>query len=287
MSVRIEQAIATDLSKVLPLLAGFRNPRITEAHWRRLFDYAWPVEELSRGWILRDDAEAVGFFGTLWSEREIDGRRERICNLTSWITLPAYRHHAMRLLQAVLTATGCTITCHTPAPALYPLYRRLGFTDLETHLRILLPRPAGQHLRDWVRCRATTDPARIAQHLHAPDVAILVAHLPLQCGHLLVWEGERYCYIVWTRTRGKRFPFAHLHYVSHAGLFSRNLDRIRLHLAIAARTPLVMIDERLTAGMELPHSRSTPLGHPHVYRSTTLAPGQVDNLYSELVVLGL
>ena len=93
---------------------------------------------------LRDGDRVVGFIGTIWSVREIGGKTERFCNLSSWITLPEYRNHSLQLFKAVMELRDCTITCHTPAGPLYPLYRRFGFSDLETKLRIIRPLPAWQ-----------------------------------------------------------------------------------------------------------------------------------------------
>lgn len=285
--IRVETAAAADYGEVLPLFGGFKNPKITTEQWRSLFHYSWPAPVDARGFILRDGKRAVGFFGTVWSERTINGRSERICNLSSWITLPEYRNHSLLLFKEVAALRDCTITCHSPAPQLYPIYKRFGFRDLETKLRILLPRPAWQGLRTWVGDRAIADPDEIAPLLSHQERAILESHRSHRCGHLLLLGKTDSCYLLFTKTKGKRFPFAHVHYLSNGEVFARNLDRIRLHLLLSMGTPLVMIDARLVAGLKLPHSREVNLGVPHIFRSETLVPEQVDNLYSELILLGL
>jgi len=285
--IRVEIATAGDCEEVLPLFEGFRNPKITEEQWRSLFHYTWPAPTDARGFILRDGKRAVGFFGTVWSERTVDGRIERICNLSSWITLPEYRNHSLLLFKEVAALRDCTITCHSPAPQLYPLYKRFGFRDLETKLRILLPRPAWQGVGTWLGDRALSDPDEIAPLLNESDRAILEAHRIHRCGHLLLLGNTDACYLIFTKTKGKRFHFAHVHYLSNGTVFARNLDRVRLHLLLSTGTPLVMIDARLVAELKFPHSREVALGVPHIFRSETLAPEQVDNLYSELILLGL
>lgn len=285
--IRVDEATRADCEQVLPLFAGFNNPKITPAQWRSLFHYSWPATTEARGFVLRDGERAAGFFGTIWSEREIAGRRERMCNLSSWITLPEYRNQSLLLLKAVMALGDCTITCHSPAGPLYPLYKRFGFHDLETRLRILLPRPAWQSPADWLGYSSSSDPDFIAEHVSEADRAVLEAHRPHRCGHLLIHGGGSYCYLIHTKTKGKRYHFSHLHYLSDRDIFLRNLDRIRLRLLCANATPLIMIDSRLVAGLDIPHSREVPLGIPHVYRSATLAPAQIDNLYSELILLGL
>jgi hypothetical protein len=228
----------------------------------------------------------VGFFGTIWSEREIGGRRERLCNLTSWITLPEYRNHSLLLLKAILALGDCTITCHSPAPHLYPIYKKFGFHDLETNLRIVLPWPSLPP-RMGFGGRVFTDPAKIGPRLDEGERRILEAHRVPGCGHLLIESRGGSCYLVFTRTRGRRRYFSHLHYVGNPPVLVRFLDRLKLHLFTVNRTPLIMLDARLAAGLDLPGSRVVPLGVPHVFRSGSLAPAQIDNLYSELILLGL
>lgn len=284
--IRVESATPAMFAEIAPLLAGFNNPKITREQWRTLFEYPWPTGEAARGFVLRDDERCVGFFGTIWSEREIGGRMERLCNLTSWITLPDYRHHSLLLLKAVLALEDCTITCHSPAPQLYPIYKKFGFRDLETKLRIILPWPSLPP-RLGLGARVFTDPEKIAPRLSEAERAILAAHRVAGCGHLLIESRAGSCYLVFTRTRGRKRTFSHLHHVGSPAVFVRLLDRIKLHLLFMNRTPLIMIDARLVAGVEIPHSREVPLGVAHVFRSATLAPEQIDNLYSELILLGL
>jgi len=284
--IRVEPATAATFADVAPLLEHFDNPKITREQWRSLFDYPWSCAESSRGFVLWDDDRCVGFLGTIWSEREIGGRRESLCNLTSWITLPEYRNHSLLLLKAVLALRDCTITCHSPAPHLYPIYKKFGFGDLETHLRIILPWPSLPP-RLGIGAHLYSDPARITPRLDQPERRILEAHLVPGCGHLLIETRHGSCYLVFTRTRGRRRYFSHFHYIGAPSIFVRFLDRVKLHLLAVNRTLLIMLDSRLAAGLDLPHSRLAPLGVPHVFRSSSLSPGQIDNLYSELILLGL
>jgi hypothetical protein len=282
--IRVEAATPATFEEALPLLEGFDNPGIQREQWRSLFHYSWPCATELRGFVLRDGARLVGFFGTIWSGRHFQGRAERICNITSWITLPEYRNQSLRLLQAILELKDCTITCHSPAPLLYPLYQRLGFQNLETKLCVLLPLPT---VRWNLRYRVLTQIGKIAHWLQGDDECILAAHRLRGCGHLLVLGPDDYCYLVYSKTKGKRVHFAHIHYLSNREVFVRTLDRIKLALYAATRTTLIMLDGRLAEGIDLPFRRDVPLRTPHVYRSGTLAPAPIDNLYSELILLGL
>ena len=284
--MHVEEATEADCERILPILAGFNNAALGPERWRRLFDYSWPAPTRSRGFLLRDGDRVGGFFGTIWSERVIEGKREVLCNLTSWITLPEYRNSSLLLFKAVVELPDCTITCHTPAGRIYPLFKRFGFEDLETKLRILLPVPSW-NLSGVLRFRATTDLERMPAILEGSDREVFLAHKPYPCGHLLVHGPDGYCYMIFTKTKGRRASFAHLQYISNRDVFRRALDLIKLRLFLATGTPFVMIDERLVRGMEIPHSREVALGRPYVCRSATLRPEQIDNLYSEMILLGI
>jgi hypothetical protein len=284
--MQVEEATEADCEKVLPLLAGFNNSSLTADRWRCLFNYTWPAPSQRRGFLLRDGDRVGGYFATVWSERTIDGKREAMCNLSSWITLPEYRNLSLLLFKAVTEPRNCTLTCHSPAGRIYPLFRKFGFQDLETQWRLILPYPSWD-FSAWFGYHSTTNPDRIAEIVNPADREILQAHRCYRCGHLLIHGRNGYCYLIFTKTKGRRTSFAHLQYISDRQVFLRQLDRIRLRLFLATGTPFVMVDSRLVKGLEIPHSREVTLSRPYVYRSETLRAEQIDNLYSEIILLGL
>src|SRR5258708_35115417 len=117
------------------------------------------------GFVLKHGNRVVGFFGTILYERTIDGRVEKFANLTSWVTLPEYRNHSLRLFQAVMGIEDRTLTCHTAIPTIDPLYRRFGFENLETKWIVLLPLPSVRQPAGWFRGRITMNPEVIATEL--------------------------------------------------------------------------------------------------------------------------
>jgi hypothetical protein len=279
--IRIERATSADFEPVLPLLDHFENPAITREHWRTLFFPPWPCDDDLRGFVLRDGEKAVGFFGAIPSERMIDGRRERFANLTSWITLSEYRNHSIRLFQAVAAIENRTLTCLTPLPSIHPLYKRFGFQDLESKLRILLPAPSPRALR----FHATADENKIARLAMGTAREVFEAHRGAACRHLLVHRGERQCLVVFSRRQGRRRHFARVHGITDREFFVEAIESIRWRLMFAARAMLVMIDARWLQGAAPAWSRESGLAQLPVYRSATLRADQIDHLYSELVLL--
>jgi hypothetical protein len=285
--IRVERATPDDFERVLPLLEGFNNPRITREQWRSLFHYPWPCDDDTRGFTLLDGERPVGFFGVILYEREIGGTIEKFGNLSSWITLPEYRNHSLKLFQAAVSIEGRTLLCLTPRIEILPLYLRSGFQKLERKLCILHPLPSFSAPLSWLRYRSTTSPARIRRRLAGNDIAIFEHHNLPHCRHLLIHNAEAYCHIVFTRTKGNRFHFARVHHISNPEIFIANLDRVRLRLGLSARALFVMIDTHLLPPVKLQGSRVVEARITPVFKSERLTPGQIDNLYTEDILLDL
>ena len=285
--IRVDIATPETFEAVLPLFDVFRNPPIPPELWRRLFYYSWPCEEKMRGFLLKDGNRVVGFFGTILYERTIEGRVEKFANLTSWVTLPEYRNHSLRLFDAVMGIEDRTLTCHTAIPTIDPLYRRFGFQNLETKWVVLLPIPILWKPAGWLRGRITTNPEVIATELRGVQREFFVHLRSADCQQMLVtYRGAR-CHIVFTHTKGRRAHFSRIHHVSNPEVFHTCLDHIRWRMALKNHTALLAIDGRLFEGPLPPFSRETHLAQVALYRSKTLRPEQIDNLYSEVTLLGL
>ena len=285
--IRVDVATPESFEEVLPLFDVFRNPPIPAERWRRLFHYTWPCEDRMRGFILRDGERTVGFFGTILYDRIIEGRVEKFANLTSWVTLPEYRNHSLRLFEAVVSIEDRTLTCLTAIPTMVPLYRRFGFQDLETKWMVLLPVPVPWKPLGWFRGRITTNPDVIATELRGEQREFFCHLRAADCEQMLIrYRGAR-CHVVYTRTKGLRFHFSRIHYISNHEVFHACFDHIRWRMACANRTLLLAIGARLLHDKIPPMSRETHLAQVAVYRSKTLRPEQIDNLYSEVMLLGL
>ncbi len=143
--ITVQNATPAMFEDVHALLRRFHNHAMSKEDWRRmLFQYPWPAEDDNRGHVLLDGARVVGFLGALLSTREIDGRKERFCNLSSWIVLEAYRARSLSLLAPILRLEDHTIVCATPSPTAHRLFVRTGHKVLEDRVLLLPPSPPGQ-----------------------------------------------------------------------------------------------------------------------------------------------
>lgn len=280
---KIDRSMISDLHRLLREL----NPRLTEDDWERAFNYTWGTEEDYCGYGLFAGSEPVGFLGLIFSRRLIDNKIEAFCNITCWIVKKEYRGYGLRLIQPVLKLKDYTITDLTPSSAVFQILERLGFRELDTGFRILLPsthRGARRAAED--SDNVVQDEALIERELNDSDRKLFKDHKSYKCGHLLARDGQSYCYLVYTRVEWRRFPYGYIHYISNLDVFAKYSRVIRAAIAGSCKSWLVVVDSRLTQSVKLPLSFDLPFRYPKLYRSgSTLRPAQIDNLYTELVVL--
>lgn len=263
------------------------DPLSTEDDWRNVFDYAWDHGEGYSGYAMLDDDDVVGMMAMVFSRRCIDGVEHKLCNLHTWWVREDYRGRSLAMLRPILRLHEYTITHFTPCDRVRAVTKRLGFKDLNSQLRILLPQP---FTRRRVSARAAClefDESRIASQLNVIDHQILLDHLPYRPGNILVNSGSRYCYILYTHVVRHRLPYCHIHYISDKELFVENETAIRAALLRRHHSRFVAVDDRLTSDMKFRNSFRFWAPAHALYKSDTVVPEQIDNLYSDVVFLRL
>ena len=272
--------------EIYPLLAA-HNPSIPKEKWRLLVDYPWRSRDDDLGYVLVERGEIVGFLSTLYSRRMIDGKEVKLCNTAHWVVREDFRSESLRLFMTVLRQRDCTITNLTSSATVAAMMPKLRFKLLEENLQLLFPTPM---LPGRNGSSITSDPNRVAAALNAGDLRIFNDHAGAECGHVVVREGDAYCYVVFSRKRrrvyGVDVPYCHIHYISDRALFLRHLPRIKWYFLRKLGAWFLAAEERLVGQRPGAWSVVHQLSTPRYYRSDVLAADQVDNLYTELV-LGL
>ncbi|TRW43705.1 hypothetical protein FJ693_16620 [Georgenia yuyongxinii] len=227
---------------------------------------------------MRHAGQVVGAYLAFYSEREIDGRTERFCNLAAWCVLEGHRSQGLRLLRAVLRQKDLHLTDLSPSGSVVPLNARLGFTTLDTTTALVpnLPWPV------WSRARVLSDRREIEAVLTGRELAIYRDHARTAAAHHLVLvTGERSCYVIVRRDRRKRLPlFASVLHVSDPALFARHGRVVLRHLLLRHGVPFTLAERRVVP--RVPSPSVTVAGRPKMFRSPSLRPDQIDYLYSEL-----
>ena len=273
---KIRPAIAMDFERVYPLLRQLNDTRMTREVWQRLFLPLWREPGFCPGYVIEDGDDLVGFIGTLYSVRRFNGVEHRVCNLTSWIVLPEYRHQSVMLLLPILRDKAVTLTSLTSSPEAYAVYKKLGFSDLDSAARVIYRFPPLLPGR-FQLYRGS----EVAARLSPPLEQIYRDHAGLDLEHCVVEKHGGSCYLVAELKRGR----AHIHFLSEPGWFRDNLGAIRYQLLTALGVKTLQLDERFLQHKTIFPSRRKVFDQPKQLRSTALGAGDIDALYSELVVL--
>jgi hypothetical protein len=281
--VEVQAIGRADLPAVAQFMHEQLNRRVPVSAWVSGVDTPWAAERPNAGFMLLDDGAVVGAHLAFYSERKIDGRTERFCNLGAWCVLEEYRFHGLRLLKALLAQDGHHFTDLSPSGNVVGLNRRLGFEFLDTTTTVVpnLPWPS-LPVRDTI----TADPALIAGTLTGRELEIYRDHAAAAAArHLLLRRRGEWCYVIWRKDRRKGFPlFGSILYVSNPELFRAMARALSRHLLLRHGAVATLV-ERAVAEHHPLLSRAVQSPRRKMFRSPSLEPAQIDYLYSELVCL--
>ncbi|MBD2308330.1 hypothetical protein H6G17_22915 [Chroococcidiopsis sp. FACHB-1243] len=278
--VSLQKVDRSMYEEVSPLLFNLN----AQVNWRNIFDCNWQAEDYC-GYGLFDGNEIVGFLGLIFSRRAIANRVENFCNIHSWIVKPQYRDRSLSLILPLLKLKDCTLTDLSPAPRAIEILQRLGFKRLDSKLRVLLP-VSGRNKNAIEIVHLSQEKSHIAKRLSKQDFSLFQDHISYSnCNHLLIDNDKNYCYVIYTIVKQAFLSHCYIQYISNIQIFSQYSGAIRSEIMRHSRTPLVVVDSRLIASFKLPFSYDLLFSFPKLYKSSSLNPDRIDNLYSELILL--
>ena len=286
--ISVQSATPAMFEDVHRLLLGFDNPRMSKADWRRmLFQYPCKAEEASRGHVLLDGANAVGFIGTIFSPREIEGKTERFCHLSSWIVLPEYRSRSLALLASVARLEGYTVVCSTPSETSARLFRRFGHRTLDHTVLFLPPLATARELVNLVHASMTTREDEVPAGLTGEARRCFEDHRGTLGAHVLLRRRGRSRWATATLIRRRGARFAGVRHSSDPQVFWDCLPLARLGFLETLKAPALAVDARFAEGRHVPFAVSHRRATPQLYRSAHegVRPALGDGLYSELMGL--
>lgn len=281
--VTIRKAYATDFESIYTLLHNsFPNPNITKQDWNNLFVNHWRSPHDHFGYILVNaHEEVVGFLGTIFSKRIINGAEYVFCNQTSWVVDNKYKGSGVGLLLQSLKDNG-VITNLSPIAPVSALLSKIGFRKIESHLRIVLPVPSFRFLFQNDPVTIILDKASIEKKLAEEELTIFRDHTKFKCIHVLIKTGSGTCYCIMTKVKKKKLPFGHIHFVSNPDVFAKYLDSLRFKLAVMLRIAAIFVDNRFLRGT--PTSFTLTRAQNRFAYRTNLPEECIDNLYSEMII---
>jgi hypothetical protein len=279
--LRVAPITDSDVRRAAEFLHAQLNSRVSVDHWADAVDVPWDVERPNAGFMLLDGDDVVGVQLAFYSNRVVNGSRERFCNLGAWCVLPGYRLHGLRLLKAVLRQEGYHFTDLSPSGNVVGINEKLSFRFLDTTTALVpnLPWPTMPR-----RGRVSSDPTLIERTVTGSDLELYRDHAATGAArHVVLIRGDEWCYVVFRRDRRKGLPlFASVLYVSNPALFQSMARPFARHLLIHHGALATLAEDRIVGYRARPSLR---LRSPRrkMFRSPSLAPSQIDYLYSELV----
>ncbi len=270
---------------ILPLLRHFEAPGMDRQAWHALFSTQWSALYHHKGWVMMQGTEAVGFLGGLFHDRNIRGEIHCLCNLFCWYVREEYRPQSLLLLLSALKDENLTVTSLTPSEQASRILRQFRFQTLDKEVVILPYIPMPHCHQDWA---ISTDRNIIDRILPQSHRHLIDDHPAPWCYHLVTWNNrdpKEFCHVIFNRVIKRHIPFTQVYYINSPALFKQHLRRIQGQFFKLNPTPLTVIDRRLLPGTIPFGSIRYELRYPRLFRSMTLAPAHIDNLYSELLFL--
>lgn len=282
--VLLQKIEPSSFAAIYPLLRS-HDPDLSPATWQSLFNYPWQRSSSYCGYGLFDGETAVGFLGMIFSQRRISNQTHNVCNLTTWVVRPDYRSHSFSLMMPIMRLKDHTITDLSATNDVARISERLGFKPLETSVSILLPysKPDAE-----LEGRLYSNDEIASLSLSATTRHVFADHRSYDSCHQLLLRTQRGdCHVLYTVNIDPRLSCCHIQSISNLDLFERHQAKIRQRIVQDTGIPLIAVDSRLVDSVDVPSSFRLPLGVPRLYLSQQLQPEQIDNAYSELILLDL
>lgn len=251
------------------------------AEWEAGLRTQWLPSAGNFGFLLRDDSTLVGGIGAYYAERQLHGRSERFCNITSWCVLDSHRQQSMRLAMALLGQDGYHFTNFSPTPVVSSTLKFLKFKEIDPRVVVFANIPWPYRSAE-VLSRA----AAIESALEGEALKIYRDHAKFPwLNHVVIGRPRQWCHVIYKRWTYKRLPAAQLLHVSDREIFGKHARCLSGHL-LARGMLSTHVEARLVERVPRPFAFRSGFT-AKLYRSQTLAQEDIDALYSESVALDL
>jgi hypothetical protein len=279
---RLEPIRDEDLPEFCRFLTENLCAERTPEEWARAFRQDWYPDKPNNGFLVRHEGRIVGGIGAIYSARPVRGKVERFCNITSWCVLDEFRTQSGRLAMAVVSQPGFHFTDLTPTDVVSKTLQFFKFRPMDER-HVVWPNPPRPFAPGGVRVIADAD--RIEAALGPDDARAFRDHRHLPwLRHLAVGKPGAWCYVVWRSTRLKNVRGAMVLAFSDGESFLRCRWAVGSHLLLRHGLPYTRVEARLLPRVPKPSIELAGYRNK-VFRSETLGPADMSNLYSELVAL--
>ena len=194
---RVRPAVAADIDAVCRLLHEQMNRRLLPERWQRITTYGWLAEKPDFGRVVDDGGRVVGFVGSVYADREIAGRRERVVSMSSWYLDKAYRGQGLgfELMRSATEDEAASYTMITVSPRNLAMLPRLGYRLLDHDRRVW---SASGGSADGLAIEQKRE--RILEKVDAGQRRMLQDHAGLPVHPVLIAAADGHCLAVFSVT---------------------------------------------------------------------------------------
>ncbi|MBV9597588.1 MAG: GNAT family N-acetyltransferase [Chloroflexi bacterium] len=283
--IAVRPTTPADTAEICDLLEhGFG---IAADSWRTLCTTNWLADK-PRGFVVTDGGRIVGHVGTIYVQREINGKTGIVCNHSGFYVAPAYRGRGLgaALVAAALRDERITYTSFTPAAVTQHLWDAMGCAILDRHVLLF---PPGLNAETLWQSRVDIDvnDRTVRASLGRAERRIYDDHASYGCLHMTARDAGGTAYLVVKRrvrrVRSARVPLSQILYCSAPDVLARNLERIKLAIMWQQKTFGIAMNERFFPKAP----RAIRREDITQYRSTQFTANELDLLYSEFVLLDI
>jgi hypothetical protein len=279
----IEPITESTLSEFAQFLHDNLQQSRSPDEWDACLRESWNDEERPNyGFILRDKGKVVGGIGAYYKNRLINGRTEKICNITSWCVLTEYRQQSMRLAMSVISQDGYSFTDFSPTKVVGATLQFFKFCPLDDRHAVILNLP-------WNFISSVSVlhlPADIEHVLKDEALQIYKDHAIFPwLNHILVGKSGQWCHIIYKRRVFKGLPAADIYYINNKELFNKYSRRLLAYFLFQGYVS-TLVECRFLNRVPLPSVIQSGF-NPKLYLSKTLEDNDIDYLYSEIMALDL
>lgn len=278
----ITHASPDDRSQVVQFMCeAFPRAKWSRDAWERLLSNRWGAPEDSFALTVCDAGRLVGVLGLVSARRPTATGMAKTINMTSWYVLKDYRGQGIgsRMLEFLTADKDATVTNFTSAKGAVPVVERAGFTVLDDRRRVW--RASGRATLEVQR-----RPLEIADRLDPRDVQILRDHEGLNLVSVAVETPDGPCVLVLSvKQKHDDYVTHEALYVGDGAVFARNARAIADSL-LPPDGAILSVDSRYLP-TDVEADRIEMFEVARYAAGGMLPPGQIDTLYSEIVLLDL
>ncbi|WP_179004954.1 hypothetical protein [Winogradskyella forsetii] len=298
----VREATQLDFEAIYKLLASLNSTTLSKSDWKKITEVNFNTTNNHYGYVLEINDSLLGFIGTIFSERIVNGETLRFCNFHSWIVDPAAKTGGMALLLKVLKLKDHVITNFTASEGPYKIFQGLKFKEVAYKNYKLFPLQNTEVLSKFKVLQINDNNSE--KLLSHNEIKLYNDHknfkntqfLYLKHGDLgsfVISKKRSYIPKVFNKApilkKGlkTRLSLAEIHYISRPELFFLGFSKTGIALKICRKLGWslgVIVADRYIPEINTLKKKYYPSKRPYVYRHA-VNDHIIDTLYSEFFIL--